>query len=280
MPNEPFGNDDHLNEYVGMFEAAAHALSGTIVEPTVTTILLACDGSNQDDTARRLAKKFAGSATIAEIAPATDVAAILQAATSHQPQLIVIPVPYGHDYAVLKGESLGSTVDMLLLESPCPVLCVRDLLDEANLAEALSHPLIPATIDSTSTLQAAGWAFRAASMGGRIRVLGLVDEDVLNEAKQLIDQDADAALTFVEQAQRAINRELGSAFATIQQEAYGRGIEVGVETVVGRFVPAVEKAMHDRPHLVIWGRQKDHNCPSFHRAADLILASRWPVLIY
>lgn len=280
MPNEPFGNDSHLNEYVGMFEAAAHALPGKIVEPTLSTILLACDGSNQDDTARRLAKKFAGTATIAEIAPANDLAAILQAAKSHQSQLIVIPVPYGHDYAVLKDESLGSTVDMLLLESPYPMLCVRDLLDDAHIADALCHPLIPATIDSTSALQAAGWAFRATGSGGRIRVLGLVDEDVLNEAKQLIDPNADAALTFVEQAQRAIHRELGSAFATMQQEAYSRGIEVGVEAVVGRFVPAVEKAMHDQPHLVIWGRQKDHTCPSFHRAADLILTSRWPVLIY
>ncbi len=128
MPMEPFENESNFQEDVGMFEAATHA--GTLVLPTprVQVVHLALDGSNQDDTARALAQAVAErlQARVHEQTGAADANEILARRRAEQADLLVIPVPFGRDFLKLGMDSLGSVIDMLLRESPCPLLCVRE----------------------------------------------------------------------------------------------------------------------------------------------------------
>ncbi len=279
MSIEPFESQSHLNEYVGMFEAAAHPRATSISLPTVSTILLAKDGSNQDETALRASRALAGAARIVECTPSMGATEILTAAKTHQADAIVLPVPFGRDYGVLKGESLGSVVDMLLLESTCPVLCVRDLLDEEQIASAFARPILPVTIGNSAIFHAAGWAFRMVSNGGTVDAVAIADEDVINEAKQCVTDELETREFIRERVIRSITRELGGVFSAIQKEASTRGVNAQIETFMGRFVPIINQFSQNAPRLIVWGMERRHDCPTFHRATDLILSSRWPVLI-
>ena len=281
MPIEPFESLRNLNECVGMFEAATHPTVTTVTPPTPSVVYVARDGSNQDETAARAAVILAGTARVVEGTLGAGVAEILTAARDAKADAIVVPVPYGRDYSTLKGESLGSVVDMLLLESTVPVLCVRDVLDEAALAAAFARPVLPVTVGAgiDGGAKAAGWAIRTVPPTGEIDLVAVADDDVIEEARRYLDETPGDRDALGDRVRRGIGRAIGGLSSTIQKWAFDRGAEARVQTVVGQFVPSVFEVVGDQPRLIVWSAKRDHNCPSFHRATDLILASRGPVLI-
>jgi hypothetical protein len=78
---------------------------------------------------------------------------------------------------------------------------------------------------------------------------------------------------------RTLFRDLGGIVAAAQKLGTERGLHVHVENKVGRFVRLVTEAANVHPRLLVWGSQKDHASPAFHRGVDLLLAARGPVLI-
>lgn len=281
MRFEPFEQQSNLQEDLGLFEAATHAHPVDLVLPSVERIHLAMDGTNQDATAREMAGALAAQlqATLHEQVGATSAADILAGIRDSRANMLVLPVPFGHDYQQLKSASLGPIVDMLLLAAECPVLCIRELMSADEVTRCLSDILAPVTAGDEYAQRALAWAFRLVRDRGSIEMLLAADRSTWDEASRLLHSAAGQAPVEPERMERALLQDLGGLISAAQHLGQQSAIGVHVETRAGQFVELATQQAERRSRLIVYGTPREHTAPQFHRCVDLILASSAPVLI-
>jgi len=281
MSMEPFENSANFQEDVGLFEAATHSTVIELPKPVLKVITVVLDGSDQDGTARGFAEALAKrtGASVEVLSELTSTSEILAEMAKRHSNLLILPVPFGQNYGELKSESLGSVADQLLLKSSCPVLCVREIQDDASIQAALDHVLVPIAIADNLVPRALGWAFHVTPVDGRLDLIAVADRDVLAEASLLMPETTDVALMDQDHLLRSLVREIGSLVATAQKAGTADHRAIHVETRVGAFVPLVLEELHGHPHLIVWSITREHSSPAFHRAVDLLLSSTSPILM-
>lgn len=271
----------NVDENVGMFEAAVHAKPTNLPEFRLQSIAAVLDGSNQDATVRAFASAIAKprSAKVAETASAKSAAEIVQFARDHNADLLVLPVPFGLDISVLKDESLGSVVDMVLLESPCPVYCVRQIMDEPTATATLSEVVLPIGTHAAPFAESMSWAFGLLRSGGQLSIWAVVDQDSIDDARKLLDDETSPDLWTPETLSRALTDEIGGLIASAQRRASESNVSVRVEVVCGRPAEIVVPAANRQPSLIVVASERSHSSPSFHLATDMLLGATGPVLV-
>jgi nucleotide-binding universal stress UspA family protein len=303
---------DGMGGFLGAFESARVTQAVKLERHKVSHLLLALDRSNQDREAVELtaavAKHFGArvsvifaegeEATGRGAAYAEHVAGELRAAPhrleaelvevkaplpSHQiltaqarvkADLVIVPAPYLRDIGLLGDESLSSPVDMLIAESPVPLLLVRK--PHAEPARAFSQILVTVSSVGPQAVCAAEWALSLLHPGGELRVLAVADETVLGEAARLLGETAQPTSEMFE---RAETRLIGGLNAALQHYASDHGINLSVDVKVGKAVPLMAEATNASQQLVCVGAPKDRTSPEFHRMHDLLLRAQSPVLI-
>ncbi|GIW82003.1 MAG: hypothetical protein KatS3mg105_3810 [Gemmatales bacterium] len=275
------GDENTVFEDVGMFEAAVHAQAVELESPELKRLVLSLDGSNQDETAKLFAAQLSSTAgaEVFEQTGAQNAREILEFAAQKQAQLLIVPVPFGQDIDELQNESLGSVVDVLMLESACPVFCVRQPMAAEAVAQALSDAIVPVNVNEASTPRAAAWSFRFVKSGGRIELLAVPDRDVIEEARKLLGSAIDPLALQREALDRAVTHDIAGLIAAVQKRGAEEGFNVHVELQLGRPVQVVLERANKGPHLIVVGTPKDHTTLAFHRALDLILGAVGPVVV-
>jgi len=278
---EPFESADNFNEDVGMFEAATHSSAVDLTPPHLKTIVMAPDGSDRDATLQHLAKELASrtSAQVEVLSASTTTSGILEELNRLHPDLLILPVPFGQDYHELGSESLGSVADQLLLKAPCPVLCVRDVQDLAAVHAALNSVIVPIAIADDLVPKALSWGFLITPSGGRLDLVAVADRDVFSDASHFVEAESDRKQFEPSRLSRAMLKDIGGIVAAAQKKGGASGRKIHVETRVGQFVPLTLAELHGKPHMIIWAMTRDHTSPTFHRAIDLLLASKGLVLM-
>lgn len=294
---------EDLNDSLGAFESSLLPSSSRIslIEPNADVVLLVVEGSTQDATAialtaelaRRLQAKVMvtcamppdtidpdeaiGSAVDALANGPQPIAAqtipwrgegaareILDDITSARAGLVVVPAPYGDDYGICSGVSLGHVVDVLLAQVRVPLLLVRDPLDEP--AACFRHVLMPVHVSARACAIAASWAFRLVDAAGVFEVVSVVDGEVRAGSKS------------TDEALRSHRQELGSLVAAVARHGASVGVDVRVEVEVGRTVERLLEHSASTPTLLCATLPDDRTSVAFHRLHDLVLASKNPVL--
>lgn len=279
MNQDPFHNEADLQEDVGMFEAAVHAQPTELPVKEVRNVLLALDGSNQDATCRLLADTLAsGGAQLHEVVPTGGAPEILESIRKHQADLVVLPTPFGRDFQALREESLGSVIDLLLIEAPCPVLCARTDLDAAGVQAALRDILIPVHVPVAEAISAVSWAAGLLRSGGNLGLLAVIDREALEEARRLLGSTAAAKALSNEALMRAVTDEMGGLTAAVQKLGTERGLGVQVMVKEGPAAETIVAEANRQARLLIVPAVRRHTAPAFHRAVDMILGSRGPVM--
>lgn len=279
MNQDPFHNEADLQEDVGMFEAAVHAQPTELPVKEVRNVLLALDGSNQDATCRLLAESMgAGGVLVHEVVPTGGAPEILESIRKHQADLVFLPAPFGRDFQALREESLGSVIDMLLLEAPCPLVCARADLDAVGVRAALRDILVPVHVPVSEALSAVGWATSLLRHTGNLELLAVIDRGALEEARRLLVSTAAAKALSTEALMRAVTDEMGGLTAAVQKLGLERGLNVQVEVKEGPAAETIVAEANRRARLLIVPAVRRHAAPAFHRAVDMILGSRGPVM--
>lgn len=304
-----------IMEGVGAFEAALIEKAIAIETPDVRAILLAVDRSNQDPTAIAIAGEVAGrcrAAVYVIYAPegarsaederycetvAAELRAppwkldahakcvnaplpaqqILGAAQEVKADLVVLPAPYLRDLGLIGDQSLGSPVDMLMVELAAPLLIVRQPLAEPS--ECFARALIAVSAPTEEIGRAAGWALKLVDPRGTIELLAIADEAALQEAKALLDEKVARGALEAEALARAATKQAGALIAAVQKRGAEIGVGVHVEVKVGKAVEIEVAEANRRPCLVFTGTPNDRTSPAFHRAKDVALGSIYPVLV-
>ena len=276
--------DEHnLSDDLGMFEAAVHSKPVELTSPECHSIVTLLDGSNQDQTVQGLARAIVGPDSHAEVhettQPEADAKQVKQICDENKADLLILPVPFGRDIDVLKDESLGSVVDMILQDLTIPVLCVRQPLDEEQQAAVLGDVLIPVVAKGVGDARALSWGFRMVVREGELELIGVADQDVIDEAKQLLNLEDEAEEIQDDALMRAVTRDLGDLVSSAQKKGLEQSVSVKVEVKVGSPVDVVLEQANERSRLLITSVSRDHKSVSFHQMRDLILGANGPVLV-
>lgn len=269
--------DSMLHSSLHAFEAA---LVGHVRLPPVAIkrVLLALDGSDQDATAREAAAHVAQRSG-AEVLERTDLATghdVSREAHAAGVQLIVLPAPFREDFAATQDDSLGSAVDIVLAEAHLPALVIRAPMSPVT--PCFEDVLIPISVSSVKAALEMSWALALAPERARIELLDVPDLSVIEEVKHLLGDGIDASALEAEALRRAAARDSAPIVTAAREVGAPRGVTVEARIEVGQPLAVFDQATAGRCRLVVTSLPGAAGSPEFHRARDLALRSRCPVL--
>lgn len=292
-----------LNDYMGAFEGALSERP-PVSKPEIASILLAVDGSNQDDTAIGLVAAFAErlqakvhvtAGALRGLGPdehalaertaerlrtehslqamplmvdgKTPAKQLLAAAAAESVGLVVMPAPYLQDLEDLADESLSSPVDVLLAEAKAAILLVRE--PQPQPAVCLNRLVLP--LKRIASPAAAGWMLALAERGAVMEMYSFAP--VQAEDSELSTERA------VELLARAGHKAAGAMIAAAQHCAQSIGAEMSFSYEEPPALPFLLKKVHAQPCLTILSAPADRTSADYHFVHDLTLGSRHPVLV-
>jgi hypothetical protein len=306
-----------LNDSLGAFESALSSgrVAIQIADPKVEVVLLALDGTSQDETCVALAaeaarhlgarvvvtagekaglspelrEKVERAASALAAAPLslsaeaafaeakTPAKQILSLATERGAGLVIAAAPYLYDYEGFGDESLSGPIDCLLAESGIPLLLVREPVEEVS--GCLDRMLIPMTVHSAGLGVTAGFAFRLAQRGGHVDLFAVADQQALEDADAVLGESLGAERRSPDALLRAEQAQIGGMVSALQHRGVESGVEVHVDVVVARTLKPVLDRINEAPCVVCMPLPRDRTSSAFHRAHDIALGSRHPVLL-
>jgi hypothetical protein len=306
-----------LNDSLGAFESALSSskVAIRITDPEVGVVLLALDGTSQDETCVTVAGEAAShlGARVVVTACAKDgispelhahvdravmrlssapfglsveagyaegknpAKQILALTEDRGAGLIVTSAPFLYEYEGFGDESLSGPVDCLMAESHVPLLLVREPLDAVR--ECFTRMLIPMTVHSAGLGVAAGFAFKLAEKHGHVDLFAVADQQALEDADAVLGEETSTEKRSPEALLRAEQAQIGGMVSALQHRGAESDIEVHVDVVVARSLKPVLERIHSAPCLVCMPLPRDRTSSAFHRAHDIALGSRYPVLL-
>ncbi len=282
---DPFDNRSSMLENLGMFKAATHAVPTELSEVSINTILVAVDGGNQEAAVLEVAKQLSQrtSANVIQGGIFETVADLVAAIEANKADLVVIDAPYGKDFHDVKSDSLGEFVGLLMVETTCPILCVRRPVSAEEVSTAFKNCVVPLTSMDEAALKSVAWAFSLVSHPGDVELLAVADEDMIKEARRILSDGSDGPadeLFSIDRIESMLPKMIAGVTAASHRRSQQAGdIHFHVHVKAGRFIPTVLNELGDRKRLLVWGCDREHDSPSFHRAIDLIYSFCCPILI-
>ncbi len=313
VPDTLDPDDRDLEASINDFEAAVSAKRLELVPPTLETILVALDGSNQDAMTLGLAADLAcrGPAKIhlifaypgraepsrdayldgrlrALVDSGIDAVAvprgdegvrpyeqIANAASRLDVDLLIVPAPYLEDFDELGSDSIGTTLDKLMVQAR-PLLVVRQ--SRGDPTQSLRRVLLPLTVHVEENPVAAAWALRLVADEGIIRVIAVVEERVLDTASDLLGEHAAGELDREHLA--GLDRpESAGLIASLHREAQARGLGCRVSVREGDVVHRVSELATQEHMLIVTGCDTDPSSISYRSVQAIIRSASDPVLV-
>ncbi len=273
-----------VEESLGLFEAAFQARHVELSVPTINSIVVLHDDSDQEETtvnlARAAASQFQG--TLKEIpAPvlgmdASEKVALFQEELSDA-DLVVVPAPFGEDLGSLNTESLSSVIDLFLCETRKPLLVVRHPLESYD--TVLSNPVV--LLDWQERFQgiAASYGCCFAGNDGNLDLVAAIAPSTLDEITALIGENEDDMAAFRNLIQRAETRLSGGIVAAVQKMESKNGFQSQFSVHHGqRPASMCASRATEANGIAVCAYLPDSQSTSLSRMRDLILKSQQPVL--
>lgn len=256
------------------------------VEPRVPQkILLVLDGSSQDPMSLSLAEAFRGRfdcglavldgrqgvhgnelarrasqplrAQPLDKLEGESYEQILAATELSQCDLVIVPSPFQRELDKVGSDSTGTVIDVLLARSSIPLLIVRQPYSlEDQPFERVVMPLIG---ENEAAPAAACWAAGLVSPGGRIELLLVLEDEVLENVRSLmrtLDPDAEITAESLGEAMQRSQVRLHRAMQKVADRLdVGYQLDVRHESTA-RLAKLFDGARH--PLIVLAHERADH----------------------
>lgn len=313
MPDSLGPDDSELTASIHDFEAALSAKQVDLKLPALKSILAVIDGSNQTEMALGLAAELAkqeqaqlhvayayrGSAeverdTFLEQQIATLKESGINAVRAHRKfedsppyeqitllseeldtDLLVVPAPYLEDFAELGSDSIGVNLDKLMTQSR-PLLVTREPREDAS--ESLKPILLPLTIHIEENPLACAWAIRLIKQGGTIQIVAVVDDNILDAAKELIGEH-DVADLDLEHLAGLKRPETAGLIAEMHRQAKQHSFGCRVIVRQGDMVTRLMELAEEGQRFIVTGCDTDPSSSSYQHVQAIIRRARDPVLV-
>lgn len=272
--------DHELQRQMAAFEAALIE-QPVVLEPVQPKrVLVARDGSNQDDTAMALARAIVAR-TGGELGewhgPPSDLAHESILAACEAADLLVVPCPFGADYSKVGADSLSTTLDVILARGRTPVLCVRGAVEDVD--ELLDHPLVALDVARARKVEATAFALGLCRSGGEVALLDVIDPAEPVKREEIVGRWLDPSDLDDEDLAAMHSARTAALTAALQKRSSSAGIGARVMIQAGSALDVTLEVGEHRGGLIVAGLMRDHRDPGFARARELVLASALPVLL-
>jgi hypothetical protein len=296
--------DEALDSSMKMFERVQLGEVAAIEPRSIERILLALDGSSQDETstaiAKALAARFSAEVSIVAHCPGGEQVAqqavrqlgigevvpltgakdsfdeILTAIESRKADLVLTPCPFGRDFEKIGPDSAGTVVDVLIARSPVPLLVIR----EPHEVEQVPFRRAALTLvgENAAAFDAAAWAATLVAPGGHFELVLVLEEEFHENVARLLESlDAQAEPTSAEfsaalqKANIRLHRGLQKSAA---RASFDYGLSVMREDDARDFLHQDFSSLS----LVIVALERPHHVSQGY-ASHCVRHSRQPVLV-
>lgn len=296
--------DRNVESSMNLFEQARVGEVAAVQPNKPQRVLLALDGSSQDDLsiafARHFHDRFHSSVTVVDarevespVENLADAAAerlgasalprgggssfqqILDAVESTNSDLAIVPCPFGRDLDEIGDDSTGTVIDVLLTRSPVPLLVVRK--PYAPEREPFQKVYLVLIGENEAAPAAASWATGFVGASGRFEMVLVLEEEFYENVRELmkeIDPDVDVS---PESLANALERTHVRLHRGLQKAAQEAGFQY--EMLMRRENESSDplNAPHGHPLLVLALERTDHS--SEGHVHDRIRRSINPLLV-
>ena len=268
-----------LAREIAGFEAARIARPVHLEPTPIRSILAVRDGSDQDATVVALAQAAAEltGATVSELRPSAGDAhqEILAATDGHD--LVLVPCPYGADYAAVGTQTLSTTLDVVLARGRTPTCLVRGPIEDAT--RWLHHPVVALDVHRARKVEATALALTLARGGGTILLSAVIDP-----SQPIADQQMLGLALDLEQLQPDVLAGVASArtatlTAALQRCASELRVLPRVKLQIGSVVDLALVAARHEHGIVVAGLARGTEHVDASCARQLVLRSELPVLL-
>ena len=150
--------------------------------PCAIDVLDAREGEQSDDLAGRLAHSLGGTALTKQVGESYEQ--ILAAIAESQPDLVIVPCPYGRNLERIGTDSTGTVIDVLMARSPVPMLVVRNTYPLE--AELFQHVLMVLMGENEAVPAAARWAIGLTAPGGQLLLKLVLTQETFENVRELL----------------------------------------------------------------------------------------------
>lgn len=202
-------------------------------------------------------------------------AQILTLGETLKPDLMIVSAPYAEDFVELGSDSIGVTLDKLMTQAR-PLLVVREPREVP--ANSLKPVLLPLSVHLQENPDAAAWALRIIAPNGTIRLVAVVDDQVLDAAADILGEHEAAELDLDHLA--GLNRPATAGLiAQMHRHCQQRSLGCRVSVRRGDLVAQVIKLAEEGQRLIVTGCDTDPVSSSFRNVQAIIRCARDPVLV-
>lgn len=309
-----FSNRD-IDATMSRFEAAATATPLDVPQLEVRRVLLALDGSNQDQAILNLSRalidrlgcpvlltyayeqasadaqkdRYLAEQAAALAAGGIETAharaqsgsrafrQILELAEAHGCDLLVLPSPYLEDFQDLGRASVGTTTDILLHQRATPLLIVRKPAE--NVRNRLENVVLPLNLMSAQSAEAVAWALKLVPEDGTIHLLAVVDEEVMDAVRHLLGQSFQVGDVDDTTLAGLGRPDMAGFVAVVQSRAAEAGIDCRVTVRQGSLVPTIAEFANAEPCLLVIGCGNECATRDYQCTLALVREATNPVLV-
>ena len=199
---------------------------------------------------------------------------ILELSEEFNPNLIVMPIPYGERAETFDIESLGATVDLVMRKCRFPILLVRK--PKFKSSELTKNMFL--IIDKMENIKAAEFALTLGEKGSKLKLFSVTEKETVEKVEVLAE-----FLTVSEIGkgiiERVHKREIQSLINGIVDESKIRGIIIERMHLVGnRLKLILEEIKHEHTIIVLSARLEEGNFLG-SEVENLVKFSKIPILL-
>lgn len=298
--------DRDVDASMRMFEKSKVGDAPTISPLTPAKVLLVLDGSTQDATSVKAANHLQGRfqtetlildardqtqdnpndlaadqataipGSTAMVRPEGDsYDAILQTISENQPDLLIVPCPFGRSFEHVGVDSAGTAIDVLLSRCPVPILVVRR--EDQLLSECVQSVSMVVGGECEMESKAAAWLFGLAGNGADVALNLVVEKEQFENIRSILQAIDPSAKLDPEQFSDALAKTHQSLHAAMAKTATSRGLTYALKPVAGEVAPPNSLDSDERMLLVLPLEVDDRFEQGF--VHDRIRRSPHPVLV-
>ncbi|SRR6056297_2892076 len=200
---------------------------------------------------------------------------ILAAIEKEQPDLVIVPCPFGRDFESIGSDSAGTVMDVLISRCRVPMLVIRR--QDQPLAEATQEVTIVVGAECKSETRAVGWAICLAAPKAQLTLSLVIDREQYENMRALLDVIAPDKPLELSQLNDAMAESHAHLHAAITKSAASHDLKYRLQPMAYEDAPpsVLDSA---RPLLVILPLESDDRYVQGF-VQDRIRRSPHPVLV-